>query len=446
MSQSTVEKSEPMEETKANEAESCVTPEKEKLPLELQTDQQVEVNVTDPTENQDNTEVLESMQTNNDEEVTLDESSKVSEVVAYTPPKFDSVPSLIYEEEFASFTKGVKFCSDGQTFAVCTDDKRMHIRKTVDLLDGKAIPEEITVEKIATICEAQPIHDFAWSPNHEFCAFLTTCNTQPVHLYCGQTGKFFCSYVARNHLDEHISAYSVAFNKEGKRVLAGYKKFVRVFDVECPNIWFEVPTWKQYQAGIVSALDSVGDHMLAVGTYCNTVALYDLRDKAMLHEPEEGHEGGVTQVRFSYDGTLLYSGARKDNFILCRDVRNFSQILQKFPRKCCTNQRVYFDLTYEEDYLATGNTDGTCFIWNKRDLEMFGEDQDKCRPNLVFAPHSDVRLTKSSATNGLSFHKWAPVIATSSGGRTTSIWDDESESVIWESPYENRVKLWKFAQ
>lgn len=419
--------------------------EEEELVLKMLADQREDSNTEHTNENNESSSglLIEKMQTDN--EADNCQNSEHAKVVTYVPPKFDSVPSLIYEEEFAAFTKGVKFCSDGQTFAVCTDDKQIHLRRTDDLLDREKIPEKISVEAVATISEPQPIHEFAWNPQHEHCTLVTTCNTQPIHLYCGRSGKFLRSYVARNHLDEHISAYSVIFSRDGGHILGGFKKFVRIFDVECPGVWTEVATWKQYQAGIVSALDTVGDHLLAVGTYCNTVALYDLRDKGtMINEPEEGHEGGVTQVRFSYDGTLLYSGARKDNFIICRDLRNFKEILHRFPRKCTTNQRVHFDLPYEEDYLATGNTDGTCFIWNRRELEMFGED--KCRPNLIFAPHSDVRLTKSSATNGLSFHKWAPVIATSSGGRGTTFWDDENEQLVWENPYENCVKLWKFAQ
>ncbi|OQR80034.1 hypothetical protein BIW11_05335 [Tropilaelaps mercedesae] len=364
----------------------------------------------------------------------------------YTPPAFDSVPSLIYEENFRTFTKGIKFANDGHSFAVCTDDNRIHVRKTVDLFYGRVIADAIRVHKVVTINEAQPIHDFAWHPNHEFCAFITTCNTQPLHLYCGQTGQFLCSYVARNHLDEHISAYSVKFNRTGDRVLAGFKKFIRIFDVECPGVWCEIATWKQYHAGIVSAIDTNGEHLMAVGTYCNTVALYDLRNKAMIHEPENGHQGGITQLRFSHDGNLLYSGARKDNVILCRDSRNFSKVLYEFPRKCTTNQRVYFDLPYEENYLATGNTDGTSFIWNLLNLNTLSGDGGKCRPNVVFAPHANIRLTRGSATNGLSFHPWAPVIATSSGGRGTAVWDEENERVVWESPYENLVKLWKFAQ
>lgn len=377
----------------------------------------------------------------------VSESDHVDNVaIAYIPPKFEVPPTLIYEEEFEVFTKGVKFCGDGQTFAVCTDDKRIHVRKTSDLLDGDRVPDRINVENVATVTEAQPIHDFVWNPNHEFCAFATTCNTQPIHLYCGQTGKFLCSYVARNHLDEHISAYSVVFNRDGTKILGGFKKFVRIFDVECPGVWTEVSTWKLFQAGIVSAIDTVNDHLLAVGTYCDTVALYDLRDKGgkMVELPQEGHEGGVTQVRFSYDGTLLYSGARKDDFILCRDIRNFGEIVHKFPRKCTTNQRIHFDLPYEEDYLATGNTDGTCSIWNRRQPLAFTGEPEKCRPNLIFAPHADFHVNKSSATNGVSFHRWAPVIATSSGGRETSYWDEENEKIAWRKPFENRVKLWRF--
>lgn len=363
------------------------------------------------------------------------------DTVKYTPPSFDVTPSLVFECKFKTFTKGVKWAKDGLNFAVATDDNRIHIWKTSENLSRYYVPDDIPAEPVTSVREPQPINDFAWHPSHDLGSFVTTCNSQPLHLYEAETGKLLCSYVARNHLDELVAAYSVQFSKTGEKICAGYKKFVRIFEVEYPGRSTEVSTWKQYQAGIVSAVDCA-ENLLAVGTYCNNVALYDLRNGQKTHDPVLGHSGGITQLRVSFDGTLLYSGARKDNVIQCRDLRKFEDILYEFPRVCTTNQRMHFDLPYEEDFLCTGNTDGSCYLWNLRDLQMF--EENKCQPNLIFLPHTNLQKTKSSAANGISFHPWAPLLASSSGGRSTTVWDEETEQCVWTKPSESAVKLWKF--
>ena len=380
----------------------------------------------------------------NDSEAIKDCDSQPTDVdgVQYTPPTFSVTPSLVHECHFKHFTKGVKWAKDGSNFAVVTDDNRIHVWKAVGNLTRYDVPEEVATEHVVTVREPQPINDFAWHPSHDLGSFVTTCNTQPLHMFEAATGKLLCSYVAKNHLDELVSAYSVQFSKCGAKICAGYKKFVRLFEVEYPGRSTEVSTWKQYQAGIVSAVDFGGENLLAVGTYCNSVALYDLRSREMTHNPVVGHSGGITQLRISFDGTLLYSGARKDNVIHCRDLRQFEEVLYEFPRVCATNQRMHFDLPYEEDFLATGNTDGSCYVWNLRDRQVY--DENKCQPNLIFMPHTDLQKTKCSAANGISFHPWAPLLATSSGGRTTTVWDEETEQCVWKETPECAVKFWKF--
>ncbi|XP_018494368.1 telomerase Cajal body protein 1 [Galendromus occidentalis] len=370
--------------------------------------------------------------------------SQSADVGTYNPPRFDVTPTLVYTDVFENFTKGVKWASNGVNFAVVTDDNQIHSWKTVEDLGRYFVPDKILTERLTTIREPQPINDFAWHPAHDRSSFVTTCNTQPLHLYDATTGKLLCSYVAKNHLDELVAAYSVQFLRSGEKVCAGYKKFVRIFEVEYCGRSTEVSTWKQYQAGIVSAIDAseVADSLMAVGTYCNSVALYDLRTGKISHDPVVGHKGGITQLRMSADGGLLYSGARKDNVIQCRDLRKFEEVLYEFPRVCTTNQRMHFDLCYEEDYLCTGNTDGSCYLWDLRNLKMY--EENKCEPNLIFLPHTDLRKTRSSAANGISFHPWAPLLASSSGGRSTTVWDEETEQCLWTKASEYAVKLWKF--
>lgn len=69
---------------------------------------------------------------------------------------------------------------------------------------------------------------------------------------------------------------------------------------------------KQGQTGIISciAVNPADPGMYAAGSYSKTIGLYDEKSGG----PEIlalGHKGGVTHIKFSNDGTRLYSGGRK---------------------------------------------------------------------------------------------------------------------------------------
>lgn len=67
-----------------------------------------------------------------------------------------------------------------------------------------------------------------------------------------------------------------------------------------------------------------------------------------------GQSGGLTQLLFSHDGSLLVSAGRKDNEILCWDLRNLGRTLWVACRPHTTNQRLYMDLSSDERYLLAG--------------------------------------------------------------------------------------------
>lgn len=68
-----------------------------------------------------------------------------------------------------------------------------------------------------------------------------------------------------------------------------------------------------------------------------------------------GQSGGLTQLLFSHDGSLLVSAGRKDSEILCWDLRNLGHTLWVAHRPHTTNQRLYMDLSSDERYLLAGN-------------------------------------------------------------------------------------------
>lgn len=57
---------------------------------------------------------------------------------------------------------------------------------------------------------------------------------------------------------------------------------------------------------------------------------------------------------FSPDGTKLFTGGRKDPEIICWDLRNPGTVLFILNRTVLTNQRIYFDITPNGQYVFSG--------------------------------------------------------------------------------------------
>ena len=86
--------------------------------------------------------------------------------------------------------------------------------------------------------------------------------------------RFALSERCFNHLDEMVSAQSVAFDAAGDRIYAGLTNEVRVFDVSVPGKECDTrKTWKKKseggQKGIVSCIAThpTIPNVYAVGTY-----------------------------------------------------------------------------------------------------------------------------------------------------------------------------------
>ena len=69
----------------------------------------------------------------------------------------------------------------------------------------------------------------------------------------------------------------------------------------------------------------------------------------------------MTQLTFSTDGMLLYTGARRDGSIRCWDIRKSCTVLATFARACPTNQKIGFELVGPTSAgLLTASQDGNC--------------------------------------------------------------------------------------
>ncbi|KAF3784705.1 Telomerase Cajal body protein 1 [Nymphaea thermarum] len=283
-----------------------------------------------------------------------------------------------------------------------------------------------------------------------------------------------CTYRAYDNMDEITAAYSVAFSPSGTKLFAGYNKAIRAFDLHRPGRDFEhYPTLsgnKDGLPGIISCISfSPYNGMLAAGSYSQTTAIYAENTMELLYLLH-GQLGGVTQVLFSKDGNYLYTGGRKDPYILCWDVRNTVSILYKLYRSSeSTNQRIAFDIEPCGAHLGTGGQvlpysfalfpfpplsifcslhfseqDGHVHVYDLQTGQWTASFQaasgEYCpfkysplKKDLSFlyfswkAKHHDFFWTDT--VNGFCFHPSLPMAATSSGHRRFFIPETDEERI-----------------
>lgn len=155
------------------------------------------------------------------------------------------------------------------------------------------------------------------------------------------------------------------------RIYCGYENMIEIFDVHRPGPESQkVPTIpkrksKRGQKGIISCLDFCPDYsgLYAAGSYSQSIGIYDETNHELCLKLT-GFSGGTTQVKFSKDGTLLFSASRHANSILCWDIRDSANILYELPRPGKTNQRIAFDIDATGRYLMTGDELGNILIYD----------------------------------------------------------------------------------
>lgn len=245
------------------------------------------------------------------------------------------------------------------------------------------------------VSSAEPIYDFQFYPFFSFsdpnsAVYLTSSRDHPVHLRDAYTGSVRCSYQTYDHLDQVVGPYSVCFTPDGGRIYCGLENSVQVFDTARPGnqgqTIYTTPTRKskEGQKGIISTIAFCpdGSGLWAAGSYSRTIGLYDERQEGVLFLLADGNVdidrvrfaerpgrtkptryregmGGVTQISFSPDGLYLFSASRKDNLMLCWDIRNSDEVLCAFDRgPSDTNQRMLFDVDVGGKWLVAGDTEG----------------------------------------------------------------------------------------
>lgn len=264
------------------------------------------------------------------------------------------------------------------------------------------------------------------------CVFASTTRDHPIHLWDAVSGELRCTYRAYDAMDEITAAFSIAFNPAGTKIFAGYNKLVRIFDLHRPGRDFGQHSTlqgnKEGQTGIISAIAFSPTHsgMLALGSYSQTTGIYREDNMELLYVLH-GQEGGITHIQFSKDGNYLYTGGRKDPYILCWDIRKSVEIVYKLYRSSeHTNQRIFFDIEPCGQHLGTGGQDGFVHVYDLQTGQWVTSFQ-----------------AAQDTVNGFSFHPYMPMTVTSSGHRRFIGPDNDDEDLCLRGD-ENCASVWSF--
>ncbi|XP_072033620.1 telomerase Cajal body protein 1-like [Amphiura filiformis] len=355
-----------------------------------------------------------------------------------------------------NFLKGCKWSPDGSCLLTNSDDNILRLFNLPPTMYQDLNQPLDELKTVLSMHEGELIYDYCWYPMMnsalpETCCLASISRDHPVHMWDAFTGELRCTYRPYNHLDELAVPHSLAFTPDGSKLYCGFNKVVRVFNTDRPGRdcqQRQTRTKKSGQSGIISCFAmNAYTGLYAAGSYSKSIGLYEQSSGTSMCILE-GQQGGVTHMIFSPDGEKLYSGGRKDNELLCWDLRNPGVVLYSLVRQGDTNQRMYFDLDRTGRYLFSGNTDGTVSVWDTNNPpEQQGTSQERVlKPMLNFQAHED-------SVNGVSIHPHLPLIATSSGQRhfplplanMNSDSDSDTEDTMdYEQliKEENCVKLW----
>ncbi|WOG89875.1 hypothetical protein DCAR_0209114 [Daucus carota subsp. sativus] len=382
----------------------------------------------------------------------IKQETQQAEQSSYTWPviRFDVSPYRTYNfyNQFRTnpsnpnnFLKGIRWSPDGSCFLISTDDNTFHAFNLLNFFyRNRLISKRYSYNASLVLKEGEAIYDYCWYPfmsasDPVTCVFASTTRDHPIHLWDAASGQLRCTYRAFDAMDEITAAMSIGFNPAGTKIFAGYNKTIRIFDIHRPGRDCEQHSThhknKEGQSGIISAIAFSPTHtgMLATGSYNQTTAIYredNMESLYVLH----GQEGGVTHVQFSNDGNYLYTGGRKDPYIICWDIRNTVNILYKLYRSTeTTNQRIQFDIEPSGRHLGTGGQDGLVHIYDLQTGQWVSSFQ-----------------AASDTVSGFSFHPYLPMAASSSGHRR--FWehdDDEDNSNLSGICEENCASVWSFS-
>ncbi|XP_075976757.1 telomerase Cajal body protein 1 homolog [Anticarsia gemmatalis] len=321
------------------------------------------------------------------------------------------------KEDLQPYLRGCKWSPDGTCCLTVVNNDGMHITELpTELYSGNVASNRMIniLDSIIHVKESGLIYDYCWYPHMnsavpESCCWITTIQNGPIQMWDAFNGSLRCTYRGYDDVDELEPAISLTFTQDAKKIVAGYKKSIRTFDVQRPG-----RDYSEHKIYSPASCLATSDNLLAVGSWSTTISLYNINEMGAYKSigKMHGHSSGVTHLKFAPDGLKLVSGARKDHRLLVWDIRYYRKPLNILTRAANTNQRVYFDISPCGKYLVSGGTDGIVKVWDQDHVDWMSSidvsDVDNDNATYKFKLHND-------CCNGVSIHPCRPILATGSG-------------------------------
>ena len=372
------------------------------------------------------------------------------------PPRCVAGALTPYRSPPNNTLRGVHWSPDGLCLLAASEDRKLRLFELPEKLQSEETIAAATDDAASsnelpnplTILEGDAIYDYAWYPAMDSaqpatCCFASSSREHPARLWDAYTGQCRASYVSYNHLDEIVAPHSLAFSPGTSKLYCGFERAIRIFDIARPGRECELrPTCatkksRDGQRGIVSCFAFAPDYsgLFAAGSFSGTTGLYVESQPGLIFQLEK-HGGGITQLDFNHDGTLLYSAARRDGEIRCWDVRMSCRVLATYKRGGTpTNQRIGFELFGSASQgLITACQDGSVLCY------------DTTNPSAEAA----TLLTFGDATNAATMHpKGLPLLAVATGERRYALprggdasEEEEAEEVEAVQESSNGLSVW----
>lgn len=149
------------------------------------------------------------------------------------------VPSANAKSNIQLYLRGCKWSPDGTCCLTVVNNDGVHVIELPrDLYeDNVSIDRPIDIlDSVIHVKESGLVYDFCWYPGMnsslpETCCWLTTLQNSPIQMWDAFDGSLRCSYRGFNQVDELETALSLSFTLDGSKIIAGYKKCLKTFDV-----------------------------------------------------------------------------------------------------------------------------------------------------------------------------------------------------------------------
>ncbi|KAJ1965940.1 hypothetical protein GGI12_000418 [Dipsacomyces acuminosporus] len=331
---------------------------------------------------------------------------------------------------YGNFFKGIKWSPDGIVIAAHLEDNTLRLYDVGDVLVDLSSTDYQTsckaLRSSLSIRHGETLIDYAWYPymsRHEpsVCCLVESMRDHPIHLRDTNSGKVRASYTAFDDKDVLMAASSVLFTPDAAGILAGFNGRIAQFDTQRPGLPIELVSTspsrrsKDGMKGIVSCMaispSAAPSRMVACGSFSGQMSLRSLNQLdadciGVWPAPEEYGGRGVTEIKWSPDGTRLWAASRQSMHIVGWDIRDMRGPWAVIPRNGSTQQRMGFDLDTAGRHVVAGEMDGSVSFHDVYSSESEQVDKGPVRLDA----HDDL-------VGGVASHPFYAVLATASGQR-----------------------------